>query len=148
VKIEVWVDGRRWRQVASFAEPRADEDVFVLDRESGSVRFGDGVNGRLPPMGAEVIVAVYRHGAGSSADTGTDAPPIRTSRSDVVDTTDLALWTVIRTQTSSIPIPIHCPGKTAPGDRCSRRTRSRHRLAVAFVAGVITSTAVRRPRRN
>ena len=87
MKTGVWVDGRRWRQVASFAEARPDDEVFVLDAENGSLRFGDGVNGRRPPVGAEVVVAVYRHGAGGSGHAGTDAPPIQTSRSDVVDTT-------------------------------------------------------------
>jgi hypothetical protein len=148
VKTDVWVDGRRWRRVASFAEAGPEDDVFALDLENGRIRFGDGVNGRRPRMGAEVIVAVYRHGAGGSGDVGAGAPPIQISRSHAVDTTDLALWTVIRTQTSSIPIPTCSRGKTPPDDQCSRRTGFRLRLALAFAAGVIAATAAPRLRRE
>jgi hypothetical protein len=144
VKTDVWVDGRRWRQVASLPEARAGDQVYVLDAEAGSIEFGDGVNGRRPPIGAEVIVAVYRQGTGSTGDVGTDAPPVHSSRSDVADTTDLALWAVIRPQTSSIPLPTSGRGKCAPGDRCFRRAHSRLRLALAFAAGVVTATAAPR----
>jgi hypothetical protein len=105
VKTAVWVNGRRWRRVTSFAGAGPDEEVFVLDAENGDLEFGDGVNGARPPLGAEVIVSVYRHGAGGG-DVGSEGPPIHTSRSDVNDTTELALWTVIRTHGRSIPIPI------------------------------------------
>src|SRR5205807_7546015 len=104
VKTDVWVDGRRWRRVTSFAEARPEDEVFVLDTENGSLQFGDGVTGRRPLVGAEVVVAVYRHGAGSRGDAGSDAPPIEVIRPDVVDTTDPALWTVIRARTSSTSI--------------------------------------------
>jgi hypothetical protein len=105
VKADVWVDGRRWRQVASFAEARPEAEVYVLDGEDRTVEFGDGVNGKRPPMGAEVIVAVYRHGAGGGGDVGSEGPPIRTCRDHVIEKIDLALWTVIRTQRRSIPLP-------------------------------------------
>lgn len=105
MKTAVWVDGRRWHQVAFFAGAGPEDEVFVLDAENGSIEFGDGVNGRRPPRGAEVIVAVYRRRAGRGGDVGREGPPIQISRSDVDDITDLALWTVIRTQTRSIPVP-------------------------------------------
>lgn len=104
MKTDVWVDDRRWRQVTSLAEAGPDDEVFVLDAENGSVQFGDGVNGRQPPIGAEVIVAVYRHGAGGGGDVGSEGPPIQTVRADLDDTTDQALWTVIRNHRRSIPI--------------------------------------------
>ena len=114
MKADVWVDGVRWRRVASFGEARPEDEVYVLDVESGSIEFGDGANGRRPPVGAEVIVAVYRHGSGSSGNVGRDGPPIQISRPGVDDSTDLALWTVIRTHSRSIPIPTarrkHHPG--------------------------------------
>ena len=148
MKTDVWVDGRRWRRVTSFAEARPEDEVFVLDTENGSLQFGDGASGRRPPVGAEVVVAVYRHGAGSRGDADADAPPIETSRPDVVDTTDSARWTAIRAHTSSISVQTHGGGTTAPDDQCSRRARFRLRLALAFAAGVITATAARRLRRD
>lgn len=102
---DVWVDGRRWRQVTSFADTRSEDEVYVLDAENGSIHFGDGTNGRRPRMGAEVVVAVYRSGSGGSGDVGSEGPPIQISRPGVDETTDLALWTVIRAGSRSIPIP-------------------------------------------
>ena len=45
------------------ADPVELVDVYTVDRESGVVRFGDGVHGRRPPLGA-LISASYDHGGG------------------------------------------------------------------------------------
>jgi predicted phage baseplate assembly protein len=45
------------------ADPVELVDVYTVDRESGVVRFGDGVHGRRPPLGAP-ISASYDHGGG------------------------------------------------------------------------------------
>jgi hypothetical protein len=45
------------------ADPVELVDVYTVDRESGVVRFGDGVHGRRPPSGAP-ISASYDHGGG------------------------------------------------------------------------------------
>jgi hypothetical protein len=68
VRASVSVDGRRWRRLASaeaLAAASPDAHVFILDRESGAVRFGDGKHGRQPPPGSRVRVS-YRQGAGAS----------------------------------------------------------------------------------
>jgi len=69
LRATVSVDGRRWRRLGSAAALAAatpDARVFILDPESGGVRFGDGAHGARPPRGSRVRVS-YRHGAGADA---------------------------------------------------------------------------------
>ncbi|MGH7943388.1 MAG: putative baseplate assembly protein [Opitutaceae bacterium] len=43
-----------------------DARVFQLDAESGIIRFGDGVRGRIPPAGRRIIIRQMRSGGGSA----------------------------------------------------------------------------------
>jgi len=61
--VDILIEGEEWQQVISLAEAGADDRVYELDRESGSVRFGDGEHGRLPPTGS-TVQATYRYGSG------------------------------------------------------------------------------------
>ena len=47
----------------------ADPRVYVIDRESGELRFGDGLRGARPPAGAAVI-ARYSYGGGAAGNVG------------------------------------------------------------------------------
>jgi hypothetical protein len=105
LRIDLWVESNRWREVGSLDSAGTSDNVFVIDRDSGMIMFGDGVHGRRPPLGSEVVVATYEHGAGSSGHEPSSPPPIQTSRPDLGETTKLALWTVIRADTRSIPFP-------------------------------------------
>jgi hypothetical protein len=58
------VDGRRWVQVENFDSSGPNDAHFVLDRENGSISFGDGSHGRRPPAGSR-IQATYRYGGGA-----------------------------------------------------------------------------------
>ena len=77
-QIVVNVNNRRWKQLSSFRDAGPDEPVFVLDSQSGSIQFGDGVHGAIPSVGSSITVS-YRHGEGSSGNiakttfTATDA---------------------------------------------------------------------------
>ncbi|RKH77984.1 hypothetical protein D7Y21_36490 [Corallococcus sp. AB045] len=46
--------------------------VFTVDAEAGLLRFGDGLRGARPPLGAELRVD-YDHGLGSAGNLGPDA---------------------------------------------------------------------------
>jgi Baseplate J-like protein len=60
---EVWV---RWREVADFYGSGPRDRHYALDHLTGDVRFGDGVNGLIPPVGAgNLRLAQYRTGGGS-----------------------------------------------------------------------------------
>jgi hypothetical protein len=51
------------------APPRRDANVFVVDQQSGEVRFGDGIHGRRPPALA-AMRADYDFGAGAAGNVG------------------------------------------------------------------------------
>jgi predicted phage baseplate assembly protein len=54
----------RWTAIADLALAGRDAAVYQLDPEAGSVRFGDGVRGRVPGAGRRVRVASLRAGGG------------------------------------------------------------------------------------
>ena len=60
---KVWV---RWSEVDFFPEAGASAGVYVLDRNSGTVMFGNGRNGRIPSASkTENIRILYQSGGGS-----------------------------------------------------------------------------------
>jgi hypothetical protein len=61
---EVWV---RWIEVPDFYDSTALDRHYVLDHLTGAVRFGDGVNGRIPPRGVgNIRMARYQTGGGDN----------------------------------------------------------------------------------
>ncbi len=54
-----------WRRQESFAESWPDDPHYVLEPQSGVIRFGDGRNGRALQLGELVRVESYRHGGGA-----------------------------------------------------------------------------------
>jgi predicted phage baseplate assembly protein len=59
----VSVDGEEFTEVSDFDASGAEDPHYVLDRERGTVTFGDGVAGRVPPPGA-TVTASYVYGGG------------------------------------------------------------------------------------
>jgi hypothetical protein len=60
----LWV---RWTEVTDFHAAGPLDRCYVLDRLSGRITFGDGVQGRIPPRGvASVRLTLYRTGGGES----------------------------------------------------------------------------------
>lgn len=47
---------REWQPVADFAASGPGEEVFSVDQEREGVSFGNGVNGQIPPAGAQLQV--------------------------------------------------------------------------------------------
>jgi len=60
-RVEVWVDGELWQSITGFDQAGPNDKVYVLEPESGTIRFGDGIQGRRPPGGSSVRVS-YRQG--------------------------------------------------------------------------------------
>jgi hypothetical protein len=58
---DAWV---RWREADDVTDSGPDARDFQLDRLAGTLRFGDGRNGRIPPQGAGNIRLSYRTGGG------------------------------------------------------------------------------------
>lgn len=53
-----------WQAVDDIALSGRDDGVFVLDSEAGTVRFGNGIQGRVPEAGRRIRVAQMRAGGG------------------------------------------------------------------------------------
>ncbi len=64
----VRVDDKEWRETRSLREAGPDDGVFVIDRSTGRVEFGDGTHGRRPPDGSVVTVSC-REGSGAAGNT-------------------------------------------------------------------------------
>ncbi len=64
-KIIVSVNDHQWRLVSTLRDAGPADAVFILDSQSGSVRFGNGVYGAKPPVGSTITVS-YRQGTDSS----------------------------------------------------------------------------------
>jgi hypothetical protein len=85
IDLEVLEDGggyMKWSRVDDLAARGRDDRVYVLDAETGTVRFGDGIRGLVVTSGARVRVAAMKAGGGVagnlpprslSAITGEDA---------------------------------------------------------------------------
>lgn len=59
--VQVWV---RWRSVDDFLDSAATGRDYVMDRVFGTVQFGDGTGGMIPPIGIDNIKANYQFGGG------------------------------------------------------------------------------------
>lgn len=53
-----------WREVADFDAAGPSERVYFLDREAGTIVFGDGLRGRPPERDMRILARSYRHGGG------------------------------------------------------------------------------------
>ncbi len=94
---EQWV---RWQPVASFAQSTAGDRHFMLDRESGEIRFGPAIRqpdggwrqfGAVPPAGSALRFTRYRCGGGRAGNVATRALTMLVSpRAGVVSVTNPA----------------------------------------------------------
>jgi predicted phage baseplate assembly protein len=75
---EFWV---RWEEVSDFLDSDGSARHYRLDRTSGTVRFGDGQEGAIPPTGEENVEAVYQTGGGSEGNV--DAGAVTALRSSI-----------------------------------------------------------------
>ena len=57
----LWI---RWEEVTDFLDSGASARQYRLDRTSGSITFGDGQAGAIPPIGEDNIEAIYQTGGG------------------------------------------------------------------------------------
>ncbi|MBQ7098682.1 MAG: discoidin domain-containing protein, partial [Oscillospiraceae bacterium] len=55
--VSVYVGGTQWTVVDSFENSGADDQHVVIDYSTGAIRFGDGVNGKIPAAGQQVTVS-------------------------------------------------------------------------------------------
>jgi hypothetical protein len=63
----VRVDDEEWREIRSLSGAGPEDNVFVVNRSTGQVVFGDGTHGRRP-SGDSVVTVTYRDGGGAAGD--------------------------------------------------------------------------------
>lgn len=68
--VEFWV---QWQPTADFLASDGDSRHYVFDRLRGTLAFGDGTNGRIPPRGRNNIRIDYRTGGGIEGNVETGA---------------------------------------------------------------------------
>jgi hypothetical protein len=69
LEVEVEEQGRGyvgWQRVSDLATAGRDAAVYSLDAEAGTIRFGDGVRGRVPEASRRIRVARMRAGGGAA----------------------------------------------------------------------------------
>jgi predicted phage baseplate assembly protein len=54
----------RWQRVEDFFASSSTDRHYMIDRVSGAVVFGNGINGKIPPLGKDNIIASYLVGGG------------------------------------------------------------------------------------
>jgi hypothetical protein len=62
----------KWKPVEDFLASSKDDRHYELDRVSGEVKFGDGIYGKIPPIGRDNITVDYRSGGGSKGNVIVD----------------------------------------------------------------------------
>ncbi len=68
-KLQVEESGRgyvEWQPIDDLALSGRDDGVYQLDSEAGTVRFGNGINGRIPEVGRRIRVKIMRAGGGAA----------------------------------------------------------------------------------
>lgn len=59
--VEAWV---RWEGRRNFYFSGENDRHYVLQRSFGRLRFGNGIRGRIPPLGAAILAREFRSGGG------------------------------------------------------------------------------------
>lgn len=79
---EIWV---RWSARDTLLASGPEDRHYSVDRATGSIRFGDGLNGRIPPPGARLVL---KHRSGGGPDGNVDAGFINQVTSSTVSGVD------------------------------------------------------------
>ena len=80
---------RAWQAVEGFHASGAQDRHFVLDREAGEVRFGNGQGGWPPQVGQRIRARIYRYGGGAAGNVAAGAISKLTGQPEVKVTNPL-----------------------------------------------------------
>jgi predicted phage baseplate assembly protein len=70
LRLEVQGQPETWEPVLDFFASQADDPHYILDATAGTLQFGNGVRGRIPVAGANIIATQYRYGGGTAGNVG------------------------------------------------------------------------------
>jgi hypothetical protein len=101
-RVLIRVNGRRWKQVKTFAKSGPTDRHYVLEvsGDKTTIVFGNGVQGAQPSLGSNVE-ATYRTGSGSAGNVSAGNIVV-TYRVATKPTPDQTLWVSIRNRTNVI----------------------------------------------
>ncbi|KKN12120.1 hypothetical protein LCGC14_1019640 [marine sediment metagenome] len=80
--MKVFVDGDEWTSVDNFLGSAANAEHYVIElgvNDRATIVFGDGVAGRIPPIGVGSIRAEYRVGANNDGNVGAQTVNVNTA---------------------------------------------------------------------
>lgn len=75
----------RWEAVDDLQVRAGDERVYVVDRVAGTVTFGDGASGRIPPSGRDNVRVTYRTGGGAAGNVPSEGVDSLTSSIPLIE---------------------------------------------------------------
>jgi hypothetical protein len=70
VPVVVTVDGEAWQMVSSFDDSSPESKHYMLDLKSGSISFGNGLNGLSPARDQQICALWYQVSAGALGNVG------------------------------------------------------------------------------
>lgn len=70
LEIEELGQPETWQAVSDFYGAGPDAAVFLVDSANSTLTFGDGVHGRIPVAGAQIVARSYRYGGGAVGNAG------------------------------------------------------------------------------
>lgn len=73
IEVEEAGGWKRWTEVDGFHASAPDARHYVLDREAGTVRFGNGLQGLPPQIGQRIRAVEYRYGGGAKGNVAASA---------------------------------------------------------------------------
>lgn len=62
-----------WIEVEGFHGSGESDAYYVLDRQTGQIKFGSGIQGKVPQIGQRIRVTEYRYGGGVSGNVAPEA---------------------------------------------------------------------------
>lgn len=62
-----------WEEVDTLATSQPDDRHYTLDRETGTISFGNGQSGRAPQEGEQIRALTYRYGGGTQGNVAAKA---------------------------------------------------------------------------
>ena len=65
LEADIEIAGQRWTEVADFDRSSPTDRHYVLDHDRGAIRFGNGVDGAIPPVQQHVTATRYLSGGGT-----------------------------------------------------------------------------------
>ncbi len=58
-KVVLQVDGAEWKETVDLSHHNHKEKVFEVDRKNGKIKFGDNINGKVPPLDSKITVSYF-----------------------------------------------------------------------------------------